>query len=201
MDTFDLDDLDVVPAADRPASSGTPRRWLAVVLLLTLVVLVLTPLYLADQRGRTREFDALLGQVQKGQSTIGYADRRVQAMVEYTSPQLTSAQAPATVKASLRAIVQESAGRQMPSLQARREAVFRLQVARWHRGQRSARTAYLAYLDYRIGYLRAISANLRTLYEPQPANAKLLSAARQALLSVAPSTSSSDQIRALMMVD
>jgi hypothetical protein len=197
METFDLDDtLDSVPAATGPASSRRHWRWLALAVLLTLAVLILVS---ADQRARTREFDALFGQVQKGQSTIGYADRRVQAMVEYTSPQLHSAEAPARVRAGLRAIVQESAGQQVPSLQARRDAVFRLEVARWHRGQRSARTAYLAYLDYRIGYLRAISANLRTLYEPQPENARLLNAARQALLNIAPGASSSDQVRALLV--
>jgi hypothetical protein len=200
MDTYDLDDdfdLDHGPAATRPVAPTAWRShwWVA---LVVLVVLALAGLYLTDQHSRNREFGALIGQVQQSQSTIGYADRRIEAMVAYTSPQLLSATAPERVRASLRRLVQQTADQQIASIQARRAAVARLKMARWHPSQRSAQRAYLAYLDYRIGYLRAIAKNVRTLYQPQPEDARRLDAARQALLAIAPSLQESDQVQRLL---
>ena len=191
MAGFDLDQ----PA--EPIERPTPRRSWRWITLVVLLVLVAVALFSADQRSRTAEFDRLLDQVQRSQESIGYANRQVIGVVQYTSPQLTSASAPAKVRASLSKIIQETAAAQVGELQVRRAAIAALTPLRWHPEQLRARNAYLAWLDYQINHLLGIAVDLDELYQPQPQKAVLLATARRTLLA-ATGDSTDDQVRNLL---
>ncbi len=189
--SFDLDQ----PAdpVEQPARRRPWRRIGAVVLL----ILVAVALFSADQRSRQAEFARLFAQVQGSQGSIVYADRQVAGVVQYTSPQLTSASAPAPVRASLSKIVRETAAAQVGELQLYRERIAALTPLRWHPEQRRARDAYLAFLDDRINHLLGVAVNLDELYRPQPQRAVLLAAARRALIA-ATDGSTADRVRNLL---
>ena len=202
MDTYDLDEDPPVDDAKPSRRSGgrlgtTRQRWWAGLLVALLVVTAAGATEL-DQRDRNREFAALLGQVSRAQSAVRYSDARIQSMVQYTSPQLTSARAPDRVRASLRQLVQQTAADRVAPLRIRREAIARLSVSRWHGEQRRARDTYLAYLDGRIAFLQAVAADLRALYRPHWELSWQLTAARVALLKVSPDGPSSNRIRELL---
>ncbi len=189
--SFDLDQ----PAdpVEQPARRRPWRRIGAVVLL----ILVAVALFSADQRSRQAEFARLFAQVQGSQGSIVYADRQVAGVVQYTSPQLTSASAPAPVRASLSKIVRETAAAQVGELQLYRERIAALTPLRWHPEHRRARDAYLAFLDDRINHLLGVAVNLDELYRPQPQRAVLLAAARRALIA-ATDGSTADRVRNLL---
>lgn len=202
MDTYDLDQDppgdDAEPSGPAGGRLGTTRqRWWAGLLVALLVVTVAGATEL-DQRDRNREFAVLLGQVSRAQSAVRYSDARIQSMVQYTSPQLTSARAPDRVRASLRQLVQQTAADRVAPLRIRRDAVARLSVRRWHGEQRRARDTYLAYLDGRIAFLQAVAADLRALYRPHWELSWQQTAARTALLKVSPDGPSSNRIRELL---
>jgi hypothetical protein len=197
VDSYDLDDDLDRPAPAAPAARRNRlTRWWPVLVVLVMVSAI--ALYGLDQRDRERELDALLVQVERGQAAIRFSDARVQAMVQYASPQLLSARAPERVRASLRAIVQKAAADRLPPMHQRRAAVARLSVAGWHTDVRRARAAYLAYVDERIAVLLAVSANLRALYQSQPQAQRLLTEARSALLMVVSEDRSAERIRQLL---
>lgn len=199
MDTYDLDEADPATADDPPDHRrGPQRRWWPAALVVALVIVTTAVAIGTDQRGRAREFSALLAQVTRTQASITYSQGQIQAMVGYTSPQLTSARAPASVRAGLRQIVQKAAADRVAPLRTRRAAVADLPVGRWHGRQRRARDAYLAYVDQRLGFVQAVAADLGALYRPDPLAQPVQAAARAALLAVSPNAATSAQIRALL---
>jgi hypothetical protein len=151
-----------------------------------------------DQRTRIDETRALVEQVALSQSSVEYADARIRAMVAYTSPTLQSARAPEGVRAGLRTLVQETAAERVGPLLERRAAVVDLAVRRWHGAQREARDAYVAYLDERIAVLRAMSVDLRVLFQPQPESALRLKSALDALLASTPDPRLEARLRLLL---
>jgi hypothetical protein len=196
VDTYDLDDDLARPAPATPAERGRlSRRWPVLVVLAMVSAIVL---YGIDQHDRDRELDALLGQVEQGQSAIRYSDARVHAMVQHTFPQLLSIRAPSRVSANLWAVVQQTAADRLQPMRLRRDAIAELPVAAWHTDLRRARAAYLAYLDERIVVLRAVSSNLRALYQSRPLTQQLLAEARKALLTAASQARSTARIRDLL---
>jgi hypothetical protein len=197
VDSYDLDDD---PAGPGPVAAPTRRarltRWWPALVVLVMVSAI--ALYGVDQRDRDRELTALLAQVEQGQAALRYSDARVQAMVQYTSPQLLSARAPDRVRASLRAVVQQAAADRLQPMSRRRDALAQLSVTGRHTDLYRARAAYLAYLDERIAGLRAVSADLRVLYQPQPRAQRLLTEARNALLRATSADRSAARIRELL---
>ena len=204
MDTYDLDDPEVEadrngPGTDPASRSGRSRSrsvwWGAAGLVLLLVAGMG---FGHDERTRAREFDALMEQVTQGQSAVRYTDARIQAITAYVSPQLLSARAPASVRAGLGTIVQQVAAGRIAPMQAHRDDVAALSVARWHGAQRRAQAAYLAYLDDRIEFARAVSADVDALFRSRPAPSPRLAEARKALLAVSPDPSAASQVRDLL---
>jgi hypothetical protein len=205
VDSYDLDDdpeddLDRDRGSPAPAAASTRRgrltRWWPALVVLAVVTAV--ALYGVDQRDRDRELEALLVQVEQGQAAVRYSDARVQAMVQYTSPQLLSARAPDRVRASLRALVQQAAADRLEPMRRRRDAVAQLPVADRHGELRRARAAYVSYLDERISVLRAVSTDLRALYQPQTKAQRLLTEARADLLAVSSEDGSTERIEQLL---
>jgi hypothetical protein len=201
MESYDLDEDSGAASVDRAAPGvrlarrGLRRRWWVALAGLVLVLVIAPVAVGADERSRGREFDALVHQVTLGQSAVRYSDAGIQSMVQYTSPQLTSARTPANVRASLRKIVQQAAADRLEPMRIRRDAVAGLPVRRWHGEQRQARDAYLAYLDRKIALLRTVSVDLRALYQPHPENERALAVARDALLKLSPDAPSSTRMR------
>jgi hypothetical protein len=165
--------------------TAVPRlwRWATLGVLLLFVAIAL---FSADHRSRDHEFNQLLDQVQRSQSTIDDADRQVSSVLADTSQQPTPASTPAPASLT---IVQETAveqlAEQVSELQLRREAIATLRPFRWHPAQRQARDAYLAYLDNQITYLLSIAATQATPSLPLPP-AHLQTAAHQALQKANP---------------
>jgi hypothetical protein len=177
-------DLDEPIRVDRRTTVPRLWRWATLGVLLLFVAIAL---FSADQRSRDHEFNQLLDQVQRSQSTIDDADRQVSSMAD-ASPPLSSASTPAAVRASL-TIVQEAAteqiAEQVSGLQLHREVIAALRPFRWHPEQRRARDAYLAYLDDQITHLLSIAANPANLPQPSP-QSHLQTTAQQALLKAKP---------------
>jgi hypothetical protein len=204
MDTYDLDEDD--PGAPHsPAGPGSltgggaaSRRWWPAALVVVLVIVSAAVAIGADQRSRAREFSALLVQVTRAQTSITYSQGRIQSMVGYTSPQLTSARAPERVRAGLRKIVQDAAADRVGPLRTRRAAVAGLPVHGWHHEQRHARDAYLDHVDQQLGFVQAVAADLRALYRPDPQAQRLQAEARAALLAASPDAATSARIRTLL---
>jgi hypothetical protein len=124
----------------------------------------------------------MLLRVQQSQDTIGYADRRVAATVDYTRPLLFGANVPAHVRAGLQQLVADSAAGQVGAVDEERAKAARLSVLAWHRGLRRAKTALLVYLEARVRYLRGVAANTHTLYVAHPELDELLDATRAAFV-------------------
>ena len=153
-------------------------------------------LLVGDGVARRLEADALLDRARQGQATVAFADRRVTATVQYASPQLTSPDAPAAVRADLQALVRREAAGQVASLRRRRDQADRTPVLPWHRPLRRARTAYVAHLDARLARLQAVSQDLSALYIRPPGLEEQLQAARTALAAAAGAARTQDVLGA-----
>ncbi len=132
--------------------------------LLGLVVLAV----LGDGAARRHETGQLFDRVAAAQASLTYADRRLAGLVAYTSPQLSSPDAPPAVRQSLRAVLQDEAADRLPPLATRRDAVAGVRLLPWHGEERQARDDYLAYLDLRQQALREAAADLDVLYQRRP---------------------------------
>jgi hypothetical protein len=197
VDTYDLDDVRGTDDPGRAVGRRSRRTWwwsIAVVLLLVIAAAG----FVREEQARGREFDALLAQVTQAQSAVQYSDARLAAIVQYTSPQLLSARAPARVRASLAALVQQAAAGRVAPMQAQRNRVATRSTGRWHPVDGRARDAYLAYLDDRIAFLKAAADDLDVLFKPQPNGPRLRAAARKALLAASPDRAATQRIRALL---
>ena len=161
----------------------TRRRWPA--LLLTLLLLVGAAGHAGDAALRTREVSGLLAAAEAAQEQLAYAERRVQATVQYASPQLYAADVPAQVRRSLQQLVEGTAHSQLAATDRARARVAGISTAPWHPAQRSARRALLRYLDARAAGLRAVAADSGALSAPRPEVDRLLAAAREAALAAA----------------
>jgi Tfp pilus assembly protein PilX len=189
-------DLDDEPDRPDPSPRGRLRGRAVALLVVALLVVVTAVVAGVDQRNRSREFEALLSQMTQAQSAIQYSYGRIQAMVQYTSPQLTSPGSPERVRAGLRQIVQQAVAERVPLLHRRRAAVAELSPAFWHGDQRRAQDACLAYLDQQIDFLQSATTDLRVLYRSPSQQPR--AAARAALLAVSPDAATSTRIRLLL---
>ena len=151
-------------------SQRRPRPGLRVAVATVLVLAVLG--VLADRWQRGREVDALVARAAAGQEAVRYADGRVRAAQQYAAPALGGAGVPAGVRTSLEEVVRGAAG-------------GRVAVLPWHGQQRTARQAYVGYLDLRTEYLAGIAADLDVLYRPHPELLAALERARSAYLHAA----------------
>ena len=165
--------------------SRPSRRTTTAIGAALLLIAVLLAGAAADRWQREREVDQLLARAGAAQGTISYADQRIAGTLSYVSPQIRQPSAPARVRASLRAIVQEEAAGQLSALKADRTAMAETWIIRWHDEQRTARRAYVDYLDARLGYFEAVAGDLAELSVPRPELAARHEAARSALAAAA----------------
>ena len=160
---------------ERRAATSLPVRLLLGAVLVLLLV--------GDGAARRLEADALLDRARDGQATVAFVDRRLAATVQYASPQLTSPTAPAAVRDDLQALVRREAAGQVADLQRSRDQAEGSPVLPWHRTHRRARAAYVAHLDARLAWLRAVSQDLSPLFARQPGLQEQLETARAALVA------------------
>ena len=164
-------------------SQRRPRPGLRVAVATVLVLAVLG--VLADRWQRGREVDALVARAAAGQEAVRYADGRVRAAQQYAAPALGGAGVPAGVRTSLEEVVRGAAGGRVADLREQRAATAGVAVLPWHGQQRTARQAYVGYLDLRTEYLAGIAADLDVLYRPHPELLAALERARSAYLHAA----------------
>ncbi len=143
---------------------------------------------------RNDGFGDLLGRTTAAEQAISYAEGRVLAMVQYTSPMLTSASAPVRVRADMERLVREAAAAGAATVRQARSDV----VARRDGGFPEARDAYLRYLDDWIGYLRSASENFDELYRQHPRLQQDRATARLAFAHDAPSAGAAARARAVL---
>jgi hypothetical protein len=99
-------------------------------------------------------------------ATGRYADRRVQSVITYASPQLDAAGTPAAVRRNLNRLVATAAAGQVPALSGRRAVLAGSRA--WTPGGRDVRRRCLAYLDLRLDLLRRGAADADVLRTAQP---------------------------------
>jgi len=165
-------------AADVVGSDRRPRRRSAV--LVAWLLLAGLAGARADAALAERELDTLLERAAAGLSTVGYSERRIQGTVGYFSPALVSPSVDQGVRDSLQGIVRDEAAGQVPALREDRDAAAAVRVLPWHAAEREARDRWVAYLDSRIAFLEAVSAQFRRLYQPRPEQEAALAQAREA---------------------
>lgn len=137
-----------------------PRWLLAVVLALVLVALA------ADRWQARQESTALVRCVERGQAQVQYADNRLGAILQYTSPLRTAATTAPRVRASLGGLVRTTAREQLPAVSAVRSGCAAVRVLPWHSAQVHARGLVLAYLEACREHLDAAAADLAVLGTP-----------------------------------
>jgi hypothetical protein len=113
----------------------------------------------ADQVARDREQQALGRCVRAAGVQLSHATEYVRGVAQYASPSLSSPLVTLSVRRSLRAIVQDAAAQGVAPIAEQRVACAQVHVLAWHRSQRHARAAYLAYLDAEAAGLSAIAAD------------------------------------------
>ena len=151
-------------------------------LLLALLATVGLLGYGGDRLQRDRELAALLRVVVDGQSTLAYADARIQAAIVYTRPQLFSGTASERVRSSLSDIVEEAAASQQPAVIEVRRDVQRVRVLPWHDDMQLARRDYARYLQFQLDRLRAGAQDVDALLRVYPGLADRLRVAEQRLV-------------------
>lgn len=115
------------------------------------------------------------------QATLQYADNRVAGTASYASPQLRSAQAPASVRADLRALVQSAAAGQVPALDAATARTSSVRIASWHTDQRRARQASVRLLRLQVARFRAGGQDIDALSRRPPEGERVRRLAADAL--------------------
>ena len=126
-----------------------PRRWLAA------FVLVGAALFLFDRWLQQREFDQLTDRVATAQTSIDYAEQRVNGMIQYGSPQLFITRTPAGVQTYLRGLVSDASTQGANDIAAAQTAVAGVSILPWHRNLVAARTAFLDHAQTWQDFLRS----------------------------------------------
>lgn len=152
---------DVLAAGeDRPRR--TLPRWIwwaaAVAALLALAAFAL------DSWVRTAAVADLEARLDDAVAAVEAGERQVQAMVEYTGPQRTSASADPDLRASLDTIVQEAAVEAMVRVDAARADLVSITTLPWHGETAQARDRAVAWLDARASGLRSTADTGVTTY-------------------------------------
>ena len=141
--------------AGDPARTADPRRR-RVTLTIALVLLLLAgAAWWVDQSRVEREGGQLSSCVRSAESTAATAEGRVAMMREYVRPVIGNADE--TTQRGLYALVREQAQVGLPAYRRVRDTCADVPVSAWHEDLRRARTAYLTYLDTRLGLLESIA--------------------------------------------
>jgi hypothetical protein len=140
-----------------------PRRWPWV--LLAVVIVLGAGFSVLDSRARDREVAELLVAVERGETAVTYAERRVAAMVTYASPALWSSATPPRARLDLEGFVQDAAGGGAVRIRGLAAEVAGTEVLPWHRALTAARDSYAAHLRDRAAYLDRVAEDMLVLYE------------------------------------
>lgn len=146
-----------------------PRGRRSVVACLVLLVVGLG----ADRWQVSREAEALLACVERGESAAENGRGRVAGTVQYASPQLTAAGTSPRVRTSLEGLVRAAAGQADAPLTAARDACEAVTVAPWRAALADARSAYVVVLDRERERFAAIASDVDVLYRRDPELATL----------------------------
>jgi hypothetical protein len=189
--------LDLVESTPRRLTSPQ-RRW-AVVAGALLVIITLLAWY-ADGRRRASEFDRLARCVAAGESARVDADTRIAGMSSYVRPSLGVSSAPG-VDESLYVLVARQALVGEPEVRRAAEDCRHVALLPFHSQLKSARSAYLAYLDSEAQRLSAITADGSKAFDGSDDLVALRTSALTALRSAAPDGSERQRLDRLTRVE
>ena len=157
-----------------PHRRWSRRRWLALVVVVTLVALTTA----ADRWVHAREVRVARANLALAQLTADHADGLLQSTFQYSSPLIVSTRASDEVRAGLRALVMQAAADGAAELRAVRTSVAETSALPWHTDVRRSREATLAFLDAKIAFLAAGARDYNQLDLAPPAVAAALERAR-----------------------
>jgi hypothetical protein len=176
--------------AARPPRRG--RRWVVV-----LALAVVVSAALVDRVQAHREDAALVRCVVSAQTQVSHALGVVRAIAQYSSPQLSSSLVTLAVRRSLRSLVQSAAAQGVSPVAQQRALCAATGLLPWHRGERRALKAFVAYLDGEDHALAALARDFNAYGVADAARTRHRQAARAALLDVL-SGSRADRVEALL---
>lgn len=193
---LDLADGVVVAEDDGVAAAvGWRRRTRWALTALVAGLLLLGAGWGWDQERRSGELDALLTCVTGGQSSIGYAERRVAGITQYVSSSLTK-DLPAATRNGIHQLISGAAGQSLPGLRQAARSCREVSPLPWHGELRAARQAYLAHLDAQIAVTEAISRDAMAAPPDRDQLATLARRARTGVLVAAGAGTATDRVRA-----
>jgi hypothetical protein len=144
---------------DRPA----PRRRRRFVIATVAVLAAGT--FAADGAAGRHERTSLRACVATAEEDVADLLKRAAGVEVYVSPQLRSPTVPASVRASLARLVEQSVERDLPRSRRDRRRCAQLTVFGWHHDAAGGREAYVSYLDLRLRQLSAATRDLTALHD------------------------------------
>jgi hypothetical protein len=140
------------------------------VLLGVVLLLVAGTVVVLDQRARSSEGATVLACVRDATGTVGFANRRVDAIAGYVRPSFEARPGPA-LRRRLLEVVSLSVAPTLPDVRRARDHCAGVDVLWLHHGLRGARRDCLRLLDRDLAYLRAVTADGVRAFDPrsQPA--------------------------------
>lgn len=157
-----------------PHRGWSRRRWLAFVVVVTLVALTTA----ADRGVHADEVRIARANLALAQLTADHADGLIQSTFQYSSPLIVSTRASDEVRTGLRALVMQSAAEGAAELRPVRSSVAATRVLPWDRDVVRSRAATLAFLDAKIAFLAAGASDYNQLNLQPPGVAEALARAR-----------------------
>jgi hypothetical protein len=148
---------------ERPTRQRTIPRWMTLV-----VVLLVAAGFAADRWQHQREVDQVLHGAVAGRQSVYFAEARVGGMLQYLTPLLFRDGLTPSMQSSLDGLLQQAASDGAQSLRESRAALAGSYVLPWHQAARTARDAYVAYLDSVIARYEAVSRDASTLFQTDP---------------------------------
>jgi len=128
---------------------------------LSVLVLVVVGLVVADQRLRSTEVDGLLDRVEASQVTVGLAERKLSSMQQYVRPVLASTGRSSPTGTDLAGLVAGVGTEGAERVAAERSEVQEAGILPWHRSELTARAEYLGYLDAKVTHLASAGGDDR----------------------------------------
>jgi hypothetical protein len=166
--------------AEELSGGREPRRWLRPAAAVALLLVLLG--YGADRLVSDHERRALRDCVTEAESELDDLSYRTAGLEVYIASAVDRPDIPASVRSSLRRIVQETVLRGLPPLQ--RDQARCLSVRAWHHAARIGRREYISYLELRVSQVVLAVQDIDELHVVLPAVVAARGRARRALADV-----------------
>jgi hypothetical protein len=151
----------------REPRAGSPRRRVAVAVVLVALVAVGSLGWVIDARWRTAATADLALAFDESVTAIDIAERRVQSVIEYARPARERFDVDPDVRASLDQLVRETAADAEADIAVSRENFDAVSLSPWHSDLREARERARTWLDLRAAGITSLVRTGRATYPPR----------------------------------